>query len=267
MINYIKVFEKLGLKFHEQKSQQKYISVCPFNKKEMFVNKDSGFWDSGNPVFKGDFNKFINLFFKKCKENTKITDLSPLSFYKLLPCVAFEGLAYNKLNSRYLYPIKNYVGNIRSFCILEQSEQALCLFDNDYIIGLESVHKKNIIVCDGIFNMLALKWLIASVQADYEVICITDWIDHHPSKLKLLRNKNVTVILSHQPGNKIQKTKNNVYRVLKKHAGSFKRIYWPDLIPKDYGALDLILQIGKAPVYTKENLEKTYMKMINLCRS
>ncbi len=266
--NMLAPFRFLGLEFDKSANDKDYPTTCPFSEKEgkMYVNSETGQWNSFTSDKKGNVITFMREFYNLCLESTEDSDLKVVCEDRKLPLEAIKGqVAFNPLTSTYLIPYRNYDGLIVNLTSWGKGRKPMKMPGLALsLIGLEKLKDNNKIIylCEGEWDYIALTYLLSRIHKDKEYVAIgvpgantfkETWIPY-------FQKKEVNVLYDNDKAGYDGQVK--VQESLKFANCKIKYLLFPEVTKTKYDIRDMMIQYGKYPNYHDYSLEETFV-MIN----
>ena len=244
---FLRSFKSHGLRFGQSADGKNYATYCPFSQKEgkLVVEKETGKWNSFTAAKGGNVYTFLEEFFNLCLEQTIVSDLVPLASSRGLPVTAFIGqVAFNKLNGTFLIPMRNSDGRIINLTTYVPGKPAkrtagcaVSLYGLDFI---KSGDRAPIYICEGEWDMFALRWLLKSLEKEGVVCSVPGASIFKEAWIPAFIGRKVVCLYDHdRAGEAGEKRAAHFIRNATKEV-SF--CHWPDVYPDGFDVRDFINQ-------------------------
>jgi len=231
----------------------------------MSVEKATGKWQSFSAGLGGNVYTFLTLFYGFCKDHTTLQNLSLLATNRKLPVVAFEGeVAFNDINGTYLIPMRNSEGKIvnLSHCypgkgIIRTAGCKTSLTGLELLIGNE----RPIYICEGEWDMLALRWFFTCMKIPAIVVCVPGASIFKDEWVPFLANREIYCCYDNDmPGSAGEHKAATFLRPVVKEISFLE---WPESFPEKYDVRDFILAHNQQP-FSKKRGDKCWEVFKNL---
>ena len=237
------------------KSGEELIGYCPFCKKDkFFFNKEKNVWHCKHEDKGGSKNQLITYFSYLYLKNVDINRLKELANYRGLPVSSFQGRCFYH-NRRFFFPIKDVFGNIISlqhYCLSEKLKTFGGLnnelYNCEYLPEADAGHIP-IYICEGIFDVLSLEWLLK--KNNKEGVCIgLPGVSIKHQWYNFFVSKRVIICFDNDHAGEINTAK--IGERLKSTGTPINKIEWLEEFPSGYDLNDFISAFGVKPNTPKD---------------
>jgi energy-coupling factor transporter ATP-binding protein EcfA2 len=244
-------------------------------------NGSPGSWDCKRCGRKGNTYTFLHTLYKHCSSLTKTAQYTALREHRNgrtsgapgIPSSAYEELAWNPFTNRWLIPITNAEGSITNLLSYDPEAEKpfacptpnlnLHAYNSRILGDNHRDHWDEIIVCEGVWDALALQWLLSRVPTsrdakEYGVIGLCGAANTPDSLLSSLIGKPVTFFFDNDDaGNEgLKKALDGLRKV--GHGEAIRAVSWPENYTQGYDVADHIASTNnKAHLVWRELYDMT----------
>ena len=263
-LKYQKFFERLGIDFYDEEYEGNYIADCPFSGKEkkLYVNLETGQWDSKVAGVSGNHYMFMRQFYDWCAGCTSEAELVELGINKSLPVVALEGFVVrNPLDGKFIIPEFSKEGKITglgSYYVGSKGVFRLPL-TNVQCNGAHTVKEGDTVyIAEGEWDYITLRWAIEEIGSASKVVCLPgagtfkqDWAEYF---------KGCDVKCCYDNDKAGREGEKKAYKLLKNVAKSIRFRSWEPELKDGFDVRDLFVSILKKRK-SKSVIKSAFMKL------